>query len=104
MLAYYHYCNKAVYPFSPECKDQDLQSLAELDDNGLDFVRYTRRIVAEHSKFFSHSFTIQLVLIRDIQRKNGRSCGSQMPTKTSITMSASSTSKAGSPGPWFRMS
>jgi len=50
LLAYYHYCNKAVYPFSPECKDQDLQSLAELDDNGLDFVRYTRRIVAEHKK------------------------------------------------------
>lgn len=50
LLAYFHYCNKAIYPFSSECKDQDLQTLAELDDEAISFVHYTRKMVAEHSK------------------------------------------------------
>ncbi|KAL2264395.1 hypothetical protein VTK26DRAFT_4863 [Humicola hyalothermophila] len=50
LLAYFHYCNKAVYPFSTECKDQDLQSLAELDAEAISFVHYARRFVAEHKK------------------------------------------------------
>lgn len=48
LLAYFHYCNKAIYPFSAECKDQDLKTLAELDDEAISFVHYTRRLVAEH--------------------------------------------------------
>ncbi|KAK4240835.1 hypothetical protein C8A03DRAFT_12829, partial [Achaetomium macrosporum] len=48
LLAYFHYCNKAIYPFSAECKDQDLQTLAELDDEAISFVRYTRRVVAQN--------------------------------------------------------
>ncbi|KAK4097515.1 hypothetical protein N658DRAFT_433826 [Parathielavia hyrcaniae] len=47
LLAYFHYCNKAIYPFSPECKDQDLQTLAELDEDEILFVHRTRRWVAK---------------------------------------------------------
>ncbi|KAI3393624.1 hypothetical protein diail_3889 [Diaporthe ilicicola] len=47
-LAYYHYCNKGVYPFSTECKDSDLQNLAELDDGSINFVKYTRNYAKEH--------------------------------------------------------
>lgn len=49
-LAYYHYCNKGVYPFSAECKDSDLQNLAELDEGSINFVKYTRNYAKEHSK------------------------------------------------------
>ncbi len=51
LLAYFHYCNKAIYPFSPECKDQDLQTLAELDPDAVTFVHYTRQMAAKQSKF-----------------------------------------------------
>ena len=50
LLAYFHYCNKAIYPFSAECKDQDLQSLAALNDEAISFVHYIRRFAAEHSE------------------------------------------------------
>lgn len=49
-LAYYHYCNKGVYPFSIECKDSDLQNLAELDEGSINFIKYTRNYAKEHSK------------------------------------------------------
>lgn len=49
-LAYYHYCNKGVYPFSTECKDSDLQNLAELDEGSINFIKYTRKYAKEHSK------------------------------------------------------
>lgn len=52
LLAYFHYCNKGIYPFSAECRDADLRSLAELDDDAIELVRYTRKYVAEHSKYF----------------------------------------------------
>ncbi|KAK5663658.1 hypothetical protein OQA88_4089 [Cercophora sp. LCS_1] len=48
LLAYFHYCNKGIYPFSAECKDQDLQSLADLDNDAMSFVKYTRRFVSEN--------------------------------------------------------
>ncbi|ROW18129.1 hypothetical protein VPNG_00090 [Cytospora leucostoma] len=47
-LSYYHYCNKSVYPFSKDCKDSDLQNLAELDQQSIDFVRYTRSYAESH--------------------------------------------------------
>jgi len=50
LLAYFHYCNKGIYPFSGECKDQDLQSLAELDDEAMKFVKYTRQFASDHSR------------------------------------------------------
>ncbi|SPN96749.1 uncharacterized protein DNG_00269 [Cephalotrichum gorgonifer] len=48
LLAYFHYCNKGIYPFSNDCKEQDLRSLAELDDAMMAFVRETRAYVTEH--------------------------------------------------------
>ncbi|AEO53179.1 hypothetical protein MYCTH_2294181 [Thermothelomyces thermophilus ATCC 42464] len=58
LLAYFHYCNKAIYPFSRECKDQDLQTLAELDDEALAFVHFVRESVAkkkeEWEKLWAH--------------------------------------------------
>lgn len=50
LLAYFHYCNKGIYPFSDECRDQDLQTLAALDDWAIRFVHDTRRYAAEHSR------------------------------------------------------
>jgi hypothetical protein len=50
-LAYFHYCNKGVFPFSEDCKDQDLRNLAELDDTAVQFVRYTRKYALEHSEW-----------------------------------------------------
>ncbi|KAH8675648.1 hypothetical protein BX600DRAFT_179924 [Xylariales sp. PMI_506] len=47
LLGYFHYCNKGVYPFSMECKDQDLKSLANLDDTKLKFVHRVRKIIDE---------------------------------------------------------
>ncbi len=55
LLAYFHYCNKAIYPFSAECKDQDLQTLAELDDDAIKFVHDTRQLAAKHSEYRGHS-------------------------------------------------
>lgn len=37
-------------PFSKECKDSDLKSLAELDDVSIEFVKWTRDYVENHSK------------------------------------------------------
>ncbi|GAB1310078.1 Tetratricopeptide repeat domain containing protein [Madurella fahalii] len=50
LLAYFHYCNKAVYPFAAECKDQDLRALAELDEEAISFVHFIRQFAAEHKK------------------------------------------------------
>ncbi|KAM3480994.1 hypothetical protein MY8738_004685 [Beauveria namnaoensis] len=41
ILAYFHYCNKGLYPFSDECSDSELKSLAELNENDVKFVRCT---------------------------------------------------------------
>lgn len=50
LLAYFHYCNKGLYPFSQECKESDLQTLAELDEDSLDFVKRTRIYVEDYSE------------------------------------------------------
>jgi len=50
LLAYFHYCNKGIFPFSDECKDQELKNLAELDDEAVQFVHSTRRHAMEHRK------------------------------------------------------
>jgi hypothetical protein len=62
LLAYFHYCNKGIYPFSGECKDQDLQSLAELDDEAMAFVRYTRRFASDYSKLPQSTIAVQTAL------------------------------------------
>ncbi|KAG7132296.1 Satratoxin biosynthesis SC3 cluster transcription factor SAT20 like protein [Verticillium longisporum] len=48
LLAYFHYCNKGIFPFSDECRDQDLRGLAELDDQSMHFVHETRRWATSH--------------------------------------------------------
>ncbi|KAL1884291.1 hypothetical protein VTK73DRAFT_3275 [Phialemonium thermophilum] len=50
LLAYFHYCNRGIYPFSEECKDQELQNMADLDESGIRFVHYTRRYAADHKR------------------------------------------------------
>lgn len=49
-MAYYHFCNKGVYPFSKKCKDQELRTLAGLDEPMVEFVRETRAFVEDHSE------------------------------------------------------
>lgn len=51
LLAYFHYCNRGTYPFSDECKESDLQNLAELNGGAIDFVRWTREQAEMNSKF-----------------------------------------------------
>lgn len=50
LLAYFHYCNKNVAPFSEDCRDQDLRQLAQLDEQAIQFVHWTRSQVMAHSK------------------------------------------------------
>ncbi|ATY59143.1 hypothetical protein A9K55_003604 [Cordyceps militaris] len=39
VLAYFHYCNKGMYPFTDECSDVELRSLAELSEQEIGIVR-----------------------------------------------------------------
>ncbi|KAL2759209.1 hypothetical protein ACRALDRAFT_1062235 [Sodiomyces alcalophilus JCM 7366] len=48
LLSYFHYCNKGIFPFTDQCRDQDLQGLAELSENEMQFVRQTRRWATAH--------------------------------------------------------
>ena len=50
LLAYFHYCNKSIYPFSTTCKDRDLHSLVDLDEEVVLFIQATRRYVWDRSK------------------------------------------------------
>ncbi|KAG5925818.1 hypothetical protein E4U42_003905 [Claviceps africana] len=50
LLAHFHYCNKGWYPFSDECKDQDLRTLADLSDDKVKFVHETRKFAKEHER------------------------------------------------------
>lgn len=50
LLAYFHYCNKGVYPFSEECRDNDLATLAGMNETMIQYVRDSRIYVTEHSK------------------------------------------------------
>ncbi|KAF4463562.1 hypothetical protein FALBO_9615 [Fusarium albosuccineum] len=48
LLAHFHYCNKGIYPFSEECKDQDLRTLAGLDEEKIKFVHGTSTYAKRH--------------------------------------------------------
>lgn len=50
LLAYFHYCNKSIYPFSTTCKDRDLHSLVELDEEAIMFIHATRRYVWDQKR------------------------------------------------------
>ncbi|ORY65861.1 uncharacterized protein BCR38DRAFT_483535 [Pseudomassariella vexata] len=51
-LAYFHYVNKGIHPFSAECKEQDLKTLANLDQKKVQVVHTTRRVVQEQKKLW----------------------------------------------------
>ncbi|KAI0120288.1 hypothetical protein F4776DRAFT_655877 [Hypoxylon sp. NC0597] len=53
LLAYFHYCNKGVYPFSAECKEQALSSLADLDESKLKLIQFTRANVEKYKKHWA---------------------------------------------------
>ncbi|KAI1142703.1 hypothetical protein F5Y05DRAFT_127805 [Hypoxylon sp. FL0543] len=53
LLAYFHYCNRGVYPFSAECKDQELSEVAELDESQLKLVQFTRSNVEKYKKHWA---------------------------------------------------
>lgn len=50
ILAHFHYCNKGIVPFSEECEDQDLRTLAHLDEEKIKFVRATRAHIQRHKQ------------------------------------------------------
>ncbi|KAI0482334.1 hypothetical protein GGR56DRAFT_663312 [Xylariaceae sp. FL0804] len=50
LLGYFHYGNKGVYPFTAECRDQDLETLAQMDEHKIKAIKYTRRAVQQQGK------------------------------------------------------
>lgn len=50
LLAHFHYCNKGIYPFSEGCKDQELRTLAGLDEEKIHFVHHTRAYASAHGE------------------------------------------------------
>ncbi|KAI1112451.1 hypothetical protein F5Y14DRAFT_421710 [Nemania sp. NC0429] len=50
LLAYFHYCNKGIYPFSAECKEQDLTTLAALNEPKAQFIKQTKVLVEKNRK------------------------------------------------------
>ncbi|KAI1279149.1 hypothetical protein F5Y07DRAFT_387680 [Xylaria sp. FL0933] len=50
LLAYFHYCNKGIHPFSADCKEQDLTTLAALNETKALFVKQTKVHVEKHRK------------------------------------------------------
>ncbi|KAI1173874.1 hypothetical protein F4777DRAFT_420073 [Nemania sp. FL0916] len=50
LLAYFHYCNKGIYPFSAECKDQDLTTLAALNESKVQVIKMTKAHVEKSRK------------------------------------------------------
>ncbi|OAA68489.1 hypothetical protein SPI_00684 [Niveomyces insectorum RCEF 264] len=50
LLAYFHYCNKGVFPFTEDAKDQDIRNLANLDETSMQFVRHTRKYAIANKK------------------------------------------------------
>ncbi|KAI1461644.1 hypothetical protein F4805DRAFT_240428 [Annulohypoxylon moriforme] len=53
LLAYFHYCNKNIYPFSAKCKDQDLSTIAELDEHQIKLVHFTRSNIEKYKKHWA---------------------------------------------------
>lgn len=53
VLAYFHYCNRGTYPFSDECKESELKGLADLNEDAVDLVGWTRE--QANNKFNSMS-------------------------------------------------
>lgn len=60
LLAYFHYCNRGTYPFSNGCKDSDLRELAKLDEETIEFVKWTRDQAELYSEFANFPSTMPL--------------------------------------------
>ena len=114
LLAYFHYCNKGVYPFSEECRDSDLQTLAELNDSAIQFVQYTRNYSNEHSKPIPTPCLLSLevrtragnatepleaanITSPPKQSESGKIFGWARSLKTIITLSVNSLNRIGNP-------
>jgi hypothetical protein len=52
LLAYFHYC-KNTYPFSPDYKQDDVETLADLKAPGSALVQETKSFVSAYSKSLS---------------------------------------------------
>lgn len=50
LLAHFHYCNKGIFPFSDECKSKDLRTVANLNEDEIQFVQATRNHSRRHSE------------------------------------------------------
>ncbi|KAL5614365.1 hypothetical protein BROUX41_004471 [Berkeleyomyces rouxiae] len=46
LLSYWHYCCKGLYPFSEGCSQKELESLAELDEGEIRYVRDMREYIS----------------------------------------------------------
>ncbi|KAJ4271889.1 hypothetical protein NW762_000598 [Fusarium torreyae] len=55
LLAHFHYCNKGIYPFSEGCKDQDLRTLAGLDEEKIEFVHTTGTYAKRYGELSSNT-------------------------------------------------
>ncbi|KAI0848887.1 hypothetical protein F5Y00DRAFT_269827 [Daldinia vernicosa] len=53
LLAYFHYCNRGVYPFSLECKEQDLSTLVDKDETKIKLIQYTRAQAEKYKKHWA---------------------------------------------------
>ncbi|CAK7219571.1 hypothetical protein SCUCBS95973_003860 [Sporothrix curviconia] len=52
LLAYFHYCNKGAFPFTETARDRDICNVANLDEEAMEFVKFTRRCAIANSKCF----------------------------------------------------
>lgn len=50
LLSYFHYCNKGNLPFTEDFKEQDMRQLAQLDEQAMQFIQWTRSQAMAHSK------------------------------------------------------
>ncbi|KAI0863093.1 hypothetical protein F4860DRAFT_502226 [Xylaria cubensis] len=75
LLAYFHYCNKGIYPFSAECKEQDLTTLAALNEAKSQFIRQTKAHIERHRKSWaklreSHDYEDDFYYISQLYEEN----------------------------------
>ncbi|GAW18223.1 hypothetical protein ANO14919_076970 [Xylariales sp. No.14919] len=75
LLAYFHYCNKGIHPFSTECKEQDLTTLAALNEQRAQFIRQTKAHIEKHRKSWqkirdSHDYENDFYYISQLFEEN----------------------------------
>ncbi|KAF2965893.1 hypothetical protein GQX73_g7651 [Xylaria multiplex] len=75
LLAYFHYCNKGIHPFSAECKEQDLTTLAALNEQKANFIRQTKAHIEKHRKSWqkireSHDYENDFYYISQLFEEN----------------------------------